>query len=184
MNYDLPKALTVGGVKYPIRWDYRAALDIFAAFNDPEIGDEEKIYTMLFILFPDFEVMPPEDIKEAAEKARWFLDGGEEEPENKKSPRLVDWEQDFTLISAPVNRILGKDIRAGRKLHWWSFLAAFYEIGDCTFAYVVRLRDMRARGKALSKEDRQWYNKNRHLVDFKTRYTTAEDDMLKQWGMK
>ena len=39
MSYLLPTTLTVGGIEYAIRSDYRAALDIFAALADPELDE-------------------------------------------------------------------------------------------------------------------------------------------------
>ena len=45
----------------------------------------------------------------------------------------MDGEQDFPFIVGPVNRVLGKEIQSLKYLHWWSFLSAYTEIGDCTF---------------------------------------------------
>ena len=84
---------------------------------------------------------------------------------------------------APINRVLGKEIRAAEYLHWWTFISAYYEIGgDCTFAQIVRIREKKAKGKPLDKQEQAWYRQNRSLVDFRTNYTKAEDDVLKQWG--
>ena len=99
-----------------------------------------------------------------------------------KTPRLVDWEQDYGLMIAPINRVIGREIRAVEYMHWWTFLAAYQEIGDCTFAQVVRIRDYLSRGKKLDKADQEWYRKNRHLVDFKRKYTSADDALMKEWG--
>lgn len=66
-------------------------------------------------------------------------------------------------------------------LHWWTFLSAYYEIGDCLFAQIVRIREKKAKGKALDKSDREFYRKNRALIDIKTHYTEAEDDLVKMW---
>ena len=94
----------------------------------------------------------------------------------------MDWEQDYGLMIAPINRVIGREIRAMEYMHWWTFLAAYQEIGDCTFAQVVRIRYRLARGKTLDKSDREWYRKNRHLVDFKRKYTSADDELMKEWG--
>lgn len=67
-------------------------------------------------------------------------------------------------------------------LHWWTFLAAYYEIGECTFAQIVHIRDKLSRGQRLDKTDQEWYRRNRELVDFKRKYTDAEDELMKQWG--
>ena len=55
MIYGLPTELEVNGRYEPIRWEYTAVLDIIAAMNDPDLEDEEKAYTSLWILFENFE---------------------------------------------------------------------------------------------------------------------------------
>lgn len=183
MIYDLPTALLVGGVEQPIRSDYRAALDICTALADPELTEQEKALAALCICYPQLEDIPPEQYQEALARCFWFLDGGEEPVQGGRSaPRLMDWEQDFPRIVAPINRVLGKEVREA-PLHWWTFLSAYYEIGgDCLFAQIVRVRDALAKGKKLDKTDREWYRKNRELVDLRQRYTGEEEQLLKEWG--
>lgn len=181
-RYDLPESLTVAGRDYSVRWDFRAAMDIFAALNDPDLGDQERALVCLGIFYPDWEEIPPENYGEALRQCFWFLNGGQDETRQDKKPlRLVDWEKDFPYIAAPVNRVLGKDCRGGL-LHWWTFLAAYFEIGDCTFAQIVRIRSLKAKGKRLDKSDQEWYRRNRDLVDLRQSYTQVEHDLLKEWG--
>lgn len=182
MNYTLPKSLAVCGTEYAIRWDFRAALDVCAALSDPELDDAERALALLMILYADFDKLPQQDYEEAIRRALWYLNGGEEERENRPHMQLMDWEQDFPLIVAPVSRILGADVRGMETLHWWSFLSAYMEIGDCTFAHVVGIRAKRAKGQKLSKEERAFYNENRDLIEIKTRYTSEEEALLALWG--
>ena len=182
MIFDLPTSVTICGTDYYIRSDYRAVLDICTALTDPDLSDQDKAVVMLDIFYPDLVDMPQEHIEEAVRKCFWFINCGEDEPAQQRGPKLVDWEQDFKHIVAPVNRVMGTEIRAIDYMHWWTFISAYYEIGDCTFAQIVRIRDMLARGKQLDKTEREWYEKNRHLVDLKTTYTDAENELLKLWG--
>lgn len=177
----LPTSVEVGGVVYEIRSDYRAALDICAALQDPELSGEDKAVVALDIFYPAFDQMPPAHYREAVERCYWFLNCGREDGDDRKAPKLVDWEQDFPYIVAPLNRLLGKEIRLEPSLHWWTLMSAFMEIGDCTFAQIVRIRNLKARGKKLDKSDQEWYRQNRDLVDIRRRYTEAEDDLVKQW---
>lgn len=183
MMYGLPKSLEVGGRTYAIRSDYRAVLDICAALSDPDLDDQEKAYVALYILYPDFDEMPSSHYQEALNKCFWFLNCGSEETNTRKAPKLVDWEQDFQYIVAPINRVVGTEIRAVDYLHWWSFISAYYEIGDCTFAQIVRIRDKKAKGKKLDKSEQEWYKNNRHMVDMKQSYTESEKAILKEWGV-
>ncbi len=190
MTYELPKSVEVYGVEYQIRYDYRPALDACAALSDPELTYEDKALAALIILYPDFENIPRAHYREALKRCFWFINGGAEET-GKKGPTLVSWEQDIQHIIAPINRVLGLEIRAvpynceanTGGLHWWTFLSAYMEIGDCTFAQIVRIRSLKAKGKKLDKADQEWYRKTRHLVDIKTAYTDSEKDMLHRWGV-
>jgi len=180
-NERLPTRMEIGGAEYEIRSDYRAALDICAALSDPELDGRERSIAALTIFYPGLDGMPPEHYQEAVEQCLRFINGGGEEAP-RKAPKLVDWEQDFQSIAAPINRVMGLEVRAAEYLHWWTFLAAFYEIGDCTFAQIVQVRDRLARGKPLDKQDQEWYRNNRHLVDFKRKYTREEDERAGAWG--
>lgn len=183
MMYELPKSLEVCGIDYEIRSDFRAVLDICTALSDVELTDQEKAIVTLSILYPDFENMPLEHYAEALKRCFWFINCGGDEDQTRKAPKLMDWEQDFQYIVAPVNRVVGTEIRALEYLHWWSFISAYYEIGDCTFAMIVRIRDKKARGKTLDKQEREWYQQNRQKVDFKQTFSQAEKDVLSAWGV-
>lgn len=182
MIYDLPTELDVQGVMYEIRSDYRPILDIIEAMNDPDLSDQDRAYIALDIFFPGFDEMPPEHYEEAIRLCCWFINGGEEE-RKKKGPTLMSWEQDFKIIVAPINRVFGNDIRSvpydyeknTGGVHWWTVLGCFNEIGDCLFAQVVGIRDKKARGKKLDKQDQEFYRKNRDLVDLKQKYTAEEN---------
>lgn len=194
MTYTLPTSVNVGGIDYEIRTDFRAILDILEAVEDPDLSEQEKAAIMLDIFYfsPDCTEIPTDYIQEAIDKCAWFIDCGEESPNDKKKPKIMDWEQDFPYITAPINKIVGCDIRGipydpetnQGGLHWWTFMSAYYEIGDCTFAQIVRIRSAKAKGRKLDKSDLEWYRQNRHLVDFKKTYSEVDQDILKQWGAK
>lgn len=182
MNYFLPKAVEIGGAEYAIRSDYRAILDICMALEDEEIESRERTYSALVAFYPEFESIPTAHYDEAVDRLVWFINGGED-ADDAKSPRLVDWEQDLPLVMAAINKTSPHgDIRGLDYYHWWSFVADYRErIGDCTFAQVIKIREKQARGKSLDKQEREWYRKNRKLVDRKHRYTDAENALLAQW---
>lgn len=183
MIYNLPESVIIDGKEFAIRSDFRAILDIIEVLNGPELDAEERVFFALLIFYPDVYEIPLDNLPEALRKCFWFINGGEEETDNvRKSPRLMDWEKDFPLIIAPVNRVVGHEIRSDAHFHWWSFLSAYMEIGECTFAQVVHIRDKRAKGKALDKFDKDWYRQNHELVDLKAKTTSAEDEIFRKWG--
>ena len=184
MMYDLPTSLEIGGAKYEIRSDYRAVLDICTALSDPDLSSQDKAAVVLDIFYPDFVEMPPEAYDESIKQCFWFINCGDE-AQNQKAPKLMDWEQDWSKIVAPINRVCGEEIRSVKYMHWWTFIGYYYEIGgDCLFSQIVRIREKLARGKKLDKGEREWYSKNRNLVDFKKTYSETENEMLKQFGIK
>lgn len=180
MNYELPESLMVCGVKRLIRTDYRAVLDICAALSEVNATDFEKSIAALKILYVDFDDIPYKHYTEALRQCFWFINCGEDEKKST-SAKLMDWEKDFKYIVSPVNRVIGTEIRSLKYLHWWTFIAAYYEIGDCTFAHIVRIREKKARNEKLNKQEEKWYRQNRDIVDIKTEYTAAEEELLKAW---
>lgn len=183
MIYGLPKSIEIAGVSYAIRSDFREILEIMSVLNDAELTDQERGFFALLIFYPDFETIPEDRYQEALEKCFWFINGGSEDEPSEKKPVLMDWEKDFPIIIAPVNRVLGHEARADEYLHWWTFLSAYMEIGgDCTFAQVVHIRDLLRQGKPLDSSDREWYRKNRSMVDMKAKFTSDELEELKKWG--
>lgn len=184
MNYRLPSSLEVCGKNYEIRTDYRAVLDVFKALSNPNMSEPQKAEAILTKIYANVSKLPYAGIGEAITKALWFINGGKEsDGSGKKSPRLLDWEQDFDLIIAPINKSLGFDVRAVDNLHWWTFLSEFQEMGDCLFAQVVAIRSKLARHKPLSKAERDWYRHNRKIVDIRTEYTDAEKELISAWTL-
>lgn len=178
-GYDLPTTAEIGGVEYAIRSDYRAVLDVVKVIGDPEISDRERALVALTVFFPGFDEMPRSCYQEALDFVFWFVAGGK--GQGKGRPRIMDWDQDFPLIVAPVNRVLGCEVRAVEYMHWWTFLAAYCEIGDCLFAQVVSIRKKKRKGLRLDKADEAFYRENRELVDLETRETSAEAELFELW---
>lgn len=190
MEYGLPKTVEINGKDYEIRYDFRAILDIFSVMNDFELSNEERALAVLQIFYLDFNAI--DDYQTAINKCLWFINGGRDNDDKTKQKKLVDWEQDYSYIVAPINRVLGMDVRGipydpksnTGGLHWWTFLSGYLEIGDCLFAQIVRIRSLKASGKPLDKQDKEFYRKNRDIIDIKTHYTEAENDLVGAWMPK
>lgn len=184
--YDLPTSAHIGSREYEIRSDWKAAMDIIQVMTDQEIDDEERALVALSVFYVDFDNMNPDDFDDAISYLYWFIGGGGDEDEAQASPkvkpRLMDWTQDLPILISPINRVLGFEVRAVEYLHWWTFLAAYYEIGgDCLFAQVVSIRKKRSQGKKLDKAEQAFYNENKNLVDFKKSLSTAEEQIFDEW---
>ena len=187
MNYTIPKSVQINGTEYEIRYDFRVILEIIEMLNNPDLDQRDKGECLLLMFYLHPEQLRPEELEQAVRECYAFIDMGEKS--SKKSARLVDWEQDFNYIIAPVNRVLGFESRAvdydmdtnTGGLHWWTFLGAYMEIGgDCLFSQIVNIRDKQARGKKLEKHEREWLTRNRNLVDMKSKFSEAENDYIKE----
>ena len=178
--FDLPTSVTVSGCEYPIRTDFRVILEIFVMLDDPDLTDADKTAALLRM----FYVNRPKDPKAALQAFTDFVDQRHSQKgERKKPSRLIDWQQDFDLMVAPINHILGFECRSADYLHWHTFLAAYLEIPpESVFARVLRIREKLRTGKKLEKYERTWYNKNRDLVHLRPKFSRSEEEILKEWS--
>ena len=178
MFFHLPTSITVSGTEYPIRTDFRVILEIFIMLDDPDLSDADKTEALLRMFFID----RPNDAVIALQAFTDFVDPRHGSQGKKSSGRLIDWQQDFDLMVAPINHILGFECRASEYLHWRTFLSAYLEIPpESVFARVLRIREKLRTGKKLEKNERSWYNKNRDLVHTKPKFSRTEEEIINGW---
>lgn len=176
--WTLPTTLTVGGVPYKIRTNWRDVINILIAFNDPNLSKKEQLLTMLDILYEDFEILEDfgrllikakdkylsnPEVEEAMQKAVAFIDAGVENDDAPRA-RTMDWQHDAPLIFPSMNKMLGRDVRT-EDMHWWTFLGYFMEIPDGTFLQVVNIRQKKSRGEKLEDYEKKFYRSNKNLID-------------------
>ncbi len=175
--YELPESLTVEGREYEIRTDYRDVLNILIAFRDPDMEEREKIYVCLFVLFVDFEELSAEDYDAAFEAASTFIDCGREWKDSpRKSPRVMDWEQDGSLLFPAINKVAGREVRTVDYMHWWTFMGCYMEISDGVFSTILSLRQKRAKGKKLEKWEREFWEANKDICVLKKKISREEQE--------
>lgn len=174
MIASLPDSLEINGRKVKLKSsDYRVALIVFQALNDPDMPDYEKAYVMVDALL-GWENVGDDERNDALEKCLWFLNGGKANDERKGKPKLMDWEQDEQMIFSAVNRIAGKEVRELPYMHWWTFLGYFQEIGEGLFSTIILIRQKLAKGKKLDEWESEFYAEHKEQVDIKERYSEAE----------
>lgn len=178
--WELPTSVTANGHEYPIRTDYRAVLDVLTALSDKDMTGDTPAETNYIqseiirqIMFEDPDSILDEDLEDAFKGVAEFIDMGIEKMD-KPSPRVMDWEQDATLIIPAVNRVVGREIRADKYMHWWTFLSAYMEIGECTFTHILSIRQKRATGKKLEKCEQDYIRDNKDVVLLKDKLTEQE----------
>ena len=174
--FELQDAVTIDGRSYRIRTDFRVILEIFVMLQDPELDDGDRTEALMRMFYVD----RPQDVKAAIEAFASFVDPRPRS--DRKRPGLVDWEADFDLIAAAVNHVLGTECRALPYLHWRTFLGAYMEISpESLFSRVISVREKVRAGKKLEKWEREWYGKNRDLVDLPMKYSESEKALLEEW---
>lgn len=170
----LPRTVNVGGKDEPIRTDYRDILNIFSAFNDEDLSKEEKVLVCLRVFYENIEDIDMSLYEEAYNKAIIFMDQGRESKKNTSEPKLMDWEQDENLIFPAVNKVAGMEVRACGYMHWWTFIGYYMGIGESVFSEVINIRSKNQKHKKLEKNEKEFYSKNKDLVDLKVRYSKEE----------
>lgn len=162
----LPSSLYVQGQEYAINADFRPCISIMQIFERADLTDHEKILCMVGILF--VEDVPGELLEEAAEQATWFLNGGDSgsEGKGKSYGRLFSWEQDLRYIISAVDKTSGGSVRGRDFFHWWDFMSAFMEIGECVFSTLVHQRKLKKTGKQ-SKVDKEWWADNKDIAELR-----------------
>lgn len=183
-GWDFPTSMEIGERTWEIRSDFRAVLDVMEVLADDTISNEERAYVALSVFYIDYDprMMTADENNEAISKLMWFVRGGRDE-EKSAGPRLMDWDQDFHMLAPPINRVLGYECRTCEYLHWWTFLGAYMEIGDCYFANVVSIRSKRAQGKKLDKADQEFFRKHRSDIELRREITDADMDDINEWIM-
>lgn len=175
--WELPTSLTIGGVGYSIRSDFRDVLHVLSVLSSSKYNEQEKAMATIIIMFPAWKEIPQELYGEALEQVSHFIDAGISKS-GKESPATMDWDKDAPIIIPAVNRVLGKEIRALEYLHWWTFVAAYMEIGNSLFSSVVSIRKKRLDGEKLDDEEKKFLRENRELIELKQERSEEEKEFL------
>ena len=145
-----PETVEINTTEYRLNTDFRACLKIIMAFEDNELTPQEK----QFILLGNLYSVVPNDLEAALDRANWFLNGGKDSATNtdEENPRVYSFAKDGNFIYAAFRQTHGIDL-ATAKLHWWTFLALFMDLGqDTTFCQLTALRKRLKTGKASKEE--------------------------------
>lgn len=155
----LPNSATVGGKRYPIETDYRAAV-AFELMVDEGVNDLAKL------LSPFFPHGLPANANVATEAALWFYRCGEEMPEKKeetaKGPRSYSFEVDADTIFADFWRYYNIDLSSDL-LHWWTFRALLAGLPEKS-GYKQRVYYRTCDTKGLPKAEQARINRIRKMI--------------------
>lgn len=178
--WELPLSVIIDEKEYKItnNCDYRMVLDVICALNDNELTNSDKIKVALYIFYEDLSDCT--NLEKAVEEMYKIISGGKMPKKNDQNkPKIMDWKHDFPQIAPPVSRVLGYDVRtADKSTHWYTFLGAYQEIGECTFQNIISIRTKKRKGKKLEDWEREFYKENRELVDLPNELSADEIEWL------
>ena len=169
--WQLPRQTVIGGRTYHFYADFRDILEIFSYLQNPDLPEFLKWSIALGLFYE--ETVAEEDMAEAAEYFRSFINCGGQEEKNL-GPQLIDWQQDAQDIISDVNKVAGKEIREVPFLHWWTFLGWFHAIGEGQLSSLVTIRDKLNRGKKLEGWEQEYYRRNQSRVSLRKKYSAEE----------
>lgn len=173
---ELPEAVEIDGVEWPINSDFRSCLRVILAFEDDELTGLEKQMILLTNLYPE----RPANNQAAIEQAIKFLNGGKtDEDDGHPRPRVYSFSKDAELIFAAFYQTHGVDLQSA-ELHWWKFLALFMDLGaDTAFCQLVNLRKRVKTGRA-TKEERKAAREMGAIFDVPEPDTRTPDERDKE----
>ena len=173
-----PVELDVAGESAAIDADFRTAIRILLAFDDPELAEAEKRAVACGLLYERL----PGDRAEAYRQLVWFLNRGRDaEAQGAKGGGApYSWEHDAPYIYTAIRQTYGVDLETTPFLHWWKFLNMFLDLGECFFSRILYYRAQRKAGK-LTPEERRAVAGMRDVIDIPTRLTAGEQAELDEF---
>lgn len=180
-KYKLATSVLLGDTEYKFKSDFRDILEVIDILNNPDLTDNEKTLLALDLFYET--PLNGQYLNEAVTEMFCFISYSDTDymstsASSSHDKPLYDWQQDFDIIVAPINKILGFDCRGADYLHWWTFLSAFMEIGECTFNTFVSIRDKLNRHKKLDKWEEKIYKDNKDRIILKRKYDSTTQDMI------
>nr|DAG28533.1 MAG TPA: hypothetical protein [Caudoviricetes sp.] len=191
--WDLPLSVKIDGTEYKIRnkCDYRVVLDVISALSDKELDDDSKLKCALYIFYEDLsvlsEIIENSEFEKYQDTIKKLYDGmmkvinlgAEIDVNEPEKPKMMDWEHDYNNVTPPISRVLGYSVRdKNNYTHWYDFIGAYMEIGDCYFAQIVSIRSKIRKGKKLDEQDRQFYKEHKKEIDLPTELSDEEREWL------
>lgn len=186
-NYTLPTSIIIDDRPFGIRdkGDFRMVLSCFNIMSNVELTSQERLYACLLVFYEDFYDLDDlleytEIINELSRNMVWFLDCGQDFESARKMPKLVDWDRDSVLICSAINSIAGKEVRAEKYIHWWTFIGYYMAIGECSLSNIMGIRYKIAKSEKLEKHEKKFVYENPQYfnIDYRTSEQKEAEDFI------
>lgn len=165
-------------------------LDCFRLLQDTELDDNERILACLVVFYEELDgvesVYQLGDIEEATKQMFSFFNCNQESVGAVAEGKVIDWDKDALMIISAINKVAGKEVRAEKYMHWWTFVAYYMAIGESALSNVVNIRRKIIKGKKLEKFEQEYVTENPDLFKRTDNYTKDEqdylDDIMANWN--
>jgi len=184
LEYELPTSVILNDTVFAIRkdGDFRMVLDCFRLLQDEELDENERIFACLITFYADISSLEELDklgnVEEAVKQMFLFFNCGQESIGVKAEGKVIDWDKDALMIISAINNVAGKEIRAEKYLHWWTFMSYYMAMGECALATVVNIRRKLMKNEKLEKYEQKYVKDNPELFERRSNYTKDEKDFL------
>lgn len=192
LEYELPTSVILNDTEHAIRkdGDFRMVLDCFRLLQDEELAENERILACLTVFYDELDgvetVYQLGDLEEATKQMFSFFNCGQDSVGVKAEGKVIDWDKDAMMIISAVNKVAGKEIRAEKYMHWWTFIAYFMAVGESALSSVVNIRRKMLKHEKLEKYEEKYVNENPELFRRLENYTKDErdflDDIMANWN--
>lgn len=134
LTQELPCAVKIGGVEYPIFTDFRDWLNFFELLDDKELTERHRFETAMHWYTDKIPANPEEafsallgfalceDIPKAGKKRK------PDEDNNTRAP-VFSWLYDAPFIVGAFMQVYGIDLLS-TNMHWYSFIALFQALPE------------------------------------------------------
>lgn len=175
-RYILPTSTIIAGTECPFLSDFRDILKILQIFEDPDLLDSEKVSVALDNFYTTNDYY--KDINLAISEMYDFLSCCKPNRAKDNEKPVYDWDKDYNIIISPINKVLGYDVRGKEYLHWWTFMSAFSEIGECTFSTYTTIRSKLNKNKKLEKYEEKILKEHREDIILPKKYDSATQEFM------
>lgn len=175
-----PEYLQVGDKKYKIDTDFRIALKCNEISQDSNIGDNERLLAIIYLLLGDEGLADSKNHNKLYDLIIKYLNCNKEIEQSVKEPSM-DFIQDESYIKASFMSDYGIDLNKV-DMHWWQFIDLLGGLTeDCILNRVRMIREeplSNKKGKELNK----WMELKRSVALKKKVIKTEEQkEMDKRW---
>lgn len=157
-------------------------LDCFRLLQDVELDENERILACLVVFYDELDGIESigqlGDIEEAVKQMFSFFNCNQDSIGIRAEGKVIDWDRDAMMLISAINSVAGKEIRAEKYVHWWTFMGYYMAIGDSALATVINIRRKIIKNKKLEKFEQEYVNENPELFKRHETYTAEEQDFL------